>query len=389
MVPTGTVIVTSRAPVGNVAIAETELCTNQGCKALIPEKHIVEPEYALQLLKSASGEVQSLAVGTTFTEISTARLGAVPIPVPPLDEQAVIVRFLSHANRELRRYIRAKQTLIKLLEEQKRAIIHRVVTRGLNPAARLKSSGIEWLGQTPDHWAVVSFSRVAIERADYRGATPEKTDSGVFLVTAKNVRRGWIDYEVSQEYVAEREYETVMRRGLPRMDDLLLTMEAPLGNAALVDRERIALAQRVIRFRFDPRVLEPRFVLVSVLAPYFQNQLLCRGTGSTALGIKASKLPQLQLLMPPLDEQRLILRHIDAESIPLDSASARANSEIALLRELRTRLVADVVTGKLDVREAAARLPDSVKDREPLEDIDFEIDSDDEVDRVDAVAEEA
>src|SRR5439155_13809705 len=117
--------------------------------------------------------------------------------------------------------------------------------------------------------------------------------------------------------------------------DLLLTMEAPLGHAALVDREDIALAQRVVRFRFDLRVVLPQFVLFSVLSPYFQDQLLRRGTGSTALGIKASKLPQLQLLVPPLDEQQVLLEHIDNECQPTDSAASRARVEIALLREYR------------------------------------------------------
>jgi type I restriction enzyme S subunit len=250
--------------------------------------------------------------------------------------------------------------VIKLLEEQRQAIIHCAVTRSLDTQTRYKPSEIEWLSQAPESWDVRSFTRCAIERADYRGATPTKTETGVFLVTAKNIRRGLIDYEASKEYVAQAEYATIMRRGLPRNGDLLLTTEAPLGNAALVDREDIALAQRVIRFRLNPDLLIPEFTLYSVLAPYFQNQMLRRGTGSTALGIKASKLPQLQILCPPLAEQRRILELIKAECSPLDDMAERAEAEIDLLLEYRTRLTVDVVTGKLDVREAAANLPDEL-----------------------------
>lgn len=306
--------------------------------------------------------------GFTVVHIYASQLKRLMISLPPLPEQSAIVRYLDYMDRRIRRYIHAKQKLIKLLEEQKQAIIHRAVTRGLDPNVKLKPSGVEWLGDVPEHWEIRAFTRCAIEQADYRGATPSKTENGVFLVTAKNIRKGWIDYEVSKEFVSEAEYPTIMRRGLPRRGDLLFTTEAPLGNAALVDREDVALAQRVIRFRVNPNLLDSNFTLYSVLSPYFQNQILLRGTGSTALGIKASKLSQLQILCPPLSEQKQILNHIEGECIPLEKIHESAISEIALLREYRTRLIADVVTGKLDVREAAASLPDGVEEPEVLED---------------------
>jgi type I restriction enzyme S subunit len=330
----------------------------------------------------------SMGRGFTVVHIYGSQLKRLQLPLPPLPEQSAIVRFLDHADRRIRRYVRAKQKLVKLLEEQKQAIIHRAVARGLDPDVRLKPSGVEWLGDVPEHWEVLSFTRIAVERADYRGATPTKTESGIFLVTAKNVRKGWIDYEASKEFVAEKDYATIMRRGLPKRDDLLLTMEAPLGHAALVDREDIALAQRIVRFRFDPNRLEATFVLRSVLSPYFQNQLLRRGTGSTALGIKASKLPQLQLLVPPLPEQRALLKWIDRECRPIDVAAGQAESEIALLREYRTRLIADVVTGKLDVREAAERLPQETEDLEPPDEAEVEGEAE-ENEASDGVPEEA
>jgi len=277
---------------------------------------------------------------------------------PPLAEQVAIMRFLDWANGRLERTVRAKRRVIALLTEQKQAVIHRAVTRGLDPAAALKPCSIPWIGGIPEHWEVWPFVRCTIERADYRGATPEKVDSGIFLVTAKNVRKGWIDYGASKEYVRASEYSKIMRRGLPRKGDVLLTMEAPLGHVALIDREDIALAQRVIRFRLHPGRLLPQFALLCLNATYFQNQLQMRATGSTAQGIKASKLPQLFVACPAIQEQEQIVDQIDLECAPLNRFISRLEREIELLREYRTRLVADVVTGKLDVREAAARLPE-------------------------------
>jgi type I restriction enzyme S subunit len=330
----------------------------------------LDPRFVHELVRSSPFHwelrVRSKGVWTSRLQLTDDSFLSAPFPIPPLTEQAAIVRFLDHADRRIRRYIRAKQKLIKLLEEQKQAIIHRAVTRGLDPNVRLKPSGVEWLGEVPEHWEVRCFPRCAIERADYRGATPTKTESGVFLVTAKNIRKGWIDYETSREFVSEHDYAKIMQRGLPRAGDLLLTTEAPLGHAARVDREDIALAQRVIRFRMRPDTLDSEFALHAVLSPYFQHQLLQRGTGSTAIGIKASKLPQLQVLCPPLLEQKAITRYVEVECASPSRAIDRARAEVELLREYRTRLIADVVTGKLDVREAAANLPDE-PDRSELE----------------------
>ena len=228
-----------------------------------------------------------------------------------------------------------------------------------SPTPTTRTPVWEWLGRVPRHWDVRSFSRTAVEKADYRGATPNKRKSGVFLITAKNIRDGWIDYDSSREFVAENDYAEVMRRGIPQIGDLLLTTEAPLGNAALVDRELVALAQRVIRFRFSPHEWQAEFVLLSVLDQYFQNQLHRRGTGSTAIGIKASKLPQLSILCPPIEEQKAILAQVREACDPIGRRRELVSEEIRLLREFRTHLIADVVTGKLDVRAAALTLPDA------------------------------
>ena len=305
----------------------------------------------------------SRGVRERSTDFRFAAFGNELVPLPPSREQLAIVRFVEHADRRIQRYIFAKERLIQLLEEQKQATVHRAVTGQIDvrtgqPYPAYKDAGVEWLAEVPEHWEVRTFTRNCVEISDYRGATPRKTDSGVFLVTAKNIRRGWIDYNASREFVAEREYKSIMRRGLPGVGDLLITTEAPLGFAALVDREDIALAQRVIRFRLNENVLMPGFGLHSILDRYFQNQLQCRGTGSTALGIKASKLPQLKIVCPPINEQRAISGHLQTTLHETEKKSGAAARLIGLLEEYRARLSADVVTGKLDVREAAASLPE-------------------------------
>lgn len=146
---------------------------------------------------------------------------------------------------------------------------------------------------------------------DYRGKTPQKVDSGIFLITAKNIRKGYIDYEKSQEFIAVEDYDNVMRRGLPQIGDVLITTEAPCGNVAQIDRENIALAQRVIKYRPKTSALNSTYLKHVLLGSEFQNKLLSASTGGTVKGIKGSKLHQLTIPVPSIQEQERIIAILD------------------------------------------------------------------------------
>ncbi|MBP3230744.1 MAG: restriction endonuclease subunit S [Anaerovibrio sp.] len=146
---------------------------------------------------------------------------------------------------------------------------------------------------------------------DYRGKTPVKTDDGVFLVTAKNVKAGYIDYQTSQEYIAEEDYDEVMHRGLPKMGDVLITTEAPCGNVAQVDREDIALAQRIIKYRGHKNVIDNTYLKHYLLTPFFQEILASKSSGGTVQGIKGSILHQQAVIHPKYDEQVKIGKCLD------------------------------------------------------------------------------
>ncbi|HBB96099.1 MAG TPA: hypothetical protein DC054_11980 [Blastocatellia bacterium] len=147
---------------------------------------------------------------------------------------------------------------------------------------------------------------------DYRGKTPPKSESGVFLVTAKNVKVGHIDYECSKEYIPKELYDEVMRRGRPRLGDVLITTEAPLGNVATIDRIDVALAQRIIKFRGKESVLSNDFLKHLLLSQSFQKLLNEKSTGSTAKGIKGSVLHKLPLVFPVMAEQQKIAAFLSA-----------------------------------------------------------------------------
>lgn len=275
-----------------------------------------------------------------------------PLLFPPLEEQRQIAAYLDRESGKIDELIAKQEQLIETLAERRHVLVNDLVTRGLDPHAPLTQSGALGTSRLPTHWNAISLVRAAPHRVDYRGATPNKTLSGVQLVTARNVKSGWIDYETSREFVAEDDYLEVMRRGLPEVGDVLLTMEAPLGNVALVDRVDVAFAQRVVKFRLNPDLALPEFILWAMNSSYFQQQLQSKATGSTAIGLKASKLVELVVALPPLVEQAQIAAHLETETRRLDRLMLRSRELAQALGERRAALIIAAVTGKIDVRSS-------------------------------------
>ena len=141
---------------------------------------------------------------------------------------------------------------------------------------------------------------------DYRGKTPKKTKTGIFLVTAKNVKDGYIDYEASKEYISYKDYDEVMKRGIPEIGDILFTTEAPCGNVAQVDKPNIALAQRIIKYRGKDNIINNNYLKCYLLAPTFQKNIDKKSSGGTVQGIKGSVLHQQTIQYPSYIEQQKV-----------------------------------------------------------------------------------
>jgi type I restriction enzyme S subunit len=291
-----------------------------------------------------------------------------PFPVPPPEEQDAIVRFLEWANGRLDLAIRAKRKVIALLNEQKQAIIHRAVTRGLDPSVPLKPSGVPWLGDIPQHWENKRAKQVCSRIIDCKNRTPDKIDGGEYtVVRTTNIRHG--KFSIAGSYPTDKiNFEIWTQRGAPEPGDVFFTREAPSGEACIVpDFENLCMGQRMMYFRPDPAVLDSEFLLYSIYGPIVRSYIEHSTNGSTVGHLRLGQVTALPILWCPLQEQKAIVCHIESESAPLSRTIDRLEREIDLLREYRTRLVADVVTGKLDVREAAAKLPVEEQAIEPEE----------------------
>ncbi|MEY3500006.1 MAG: hypothetical protein RL308_1675, partial [Bacteroidota bacterium] len=195
--------------------------------------------------------------------------------------------------------------------------------------------------ELPTGWEMKELIEIA-NYVDYRGKTPDKKNYGKFLVTAKNIRKGLIDYQISQEYISEDDYNTVMSRGLPIKGDILITTEAPLGSVAMIDREDIALAQRVIKYRTKQDISNNYYLFHYLQSDKFQQILDLKSTGSTAKGIKGSTLHKLPILLPPLPEQCAIANILST----WDTAIQTTHTLIYQKEQEKKWLMQNLLTGK-------------------------------------------
>jgi len=297
--------------------------------------------------------------------------------IPTCSEQSAIVRFIGHAERRIRRYIGAKKKLIALLNEQKQAIIHRAVTRGLDPNVRLKPSGVEWLGDVPEHWEVRP-AQCFYHEVDERSATGAEELLSVSHITGVTPR--------SQKSIAMFMASSYIGHKLCRPGDLVVnTMWAWMAALGVARQAGIVSpAYAVYRPLRTSGLLSEYADLLLRTRPYV-SEYVCRSTGiqSSRLRLYPEQFLRIKLVCPSQQEQWTILAQVTVETAASDRAIAGAQRAIDLLREYRTRLIADVVTGKLDVREAAARLPDETNEPELLDEAEALADDDDAADDAD------
>ena len=320
--------------------------------------------------------VSSSTFGAKMPRADWQFMGGMAIALPPLPEQAAIVSFIDHADRRIRRYIRAKQKLIALLKEQKQAIIHQAVTGQIDirtgkPYQAYKSSGVEWFPEVPDHWNVLPMRRVIYSAVDGPHFSPTYLDTGIPFLSARNVKSDAWSLE-DAKYISEEDYDEFNRRVKPVRGDVLYTKGGTTGVARVVDLTfPFQVWVHIAVLKVNKNAIDPGFLAAALNSTrcYEQSQLFTRGATNQDLGL--GRMKGIELPVPPaLAEQQTIVGYLRTGLGQVLEAISATHRDIGLLREYRTRLIADVVTGKLDVREAAARLPDEVEELEPLDEAD-------------------
>jgi len=303
--------------------------------------------------ENLADDVLKLSAKSTVDSLRLPMLQNFPVLIPSFSEQTAIVTFLDCETARIDALIEKKERLITLLEEKRAALISHAVTKGLDPDAKMKDSGVEWIGMVPDEWKILQLRRLIRKFVDYRGKTPEKVESGRLLITARNIKKGQIDFSLSEEFMKEEDYDAWMVRGFPEKGDVLITTEAPLGEIAQITDTEIALAQRIILLKADKTLIFNEFLKYLLIADSGKGELWSRATGSTAIGIKAEHLRSVLAIVPQINEQREIIQYIKTEVTKLENPVNKILNSITILQEYRSALISAAVTGKIDVRREA------------------------------------
>ncbi len=295
--------------------------------------------------------------------IPKGRFLGVKTPLPPLSEQAAIVRFMDWANGRLEQAIRAKRKIIALLAEQKQAIIHRAVTRGLDPTVRFKDSGIPWLGEIPEHWEVRRI-KYLLREVDQRSVTGKEP------LLSMRMHHGLVLF--SEHFTRPPQAATLVGFKIAHPGQFVVNrMQA--GNGLIFASTLTGLVSpdyAVFDVIGDANIefLGELFRSRNTRAK-FRAESKGLGTGTSGfLRLYNDRLGAIHVALPPPKEQGAIVQTLTHELLGLNDTISGLEREIELLREYRARLVSDVVTGKLDVREAAERLPGEVQPEEIAED---------------------
>lgn len=347
-----------------VTKALVPMAINQDLKAVRPTSEW-DIDYFAQVLRASAPEtfrrLDEAGHGTKALRMD-AWLG-VELPRPPVQEQIAIAGFLERETAKIDALVSEQARLIELLKEKRQAVISHAITKGLNPDAPMKDSGIEWLGQVPAHWAVTKMKHLA--SSIEQGWSPQcegfaaDPDSTWCVLKVGCVNGGVFNPDANKALPPDLEpvEELVMRA-----DDLLVSRANTrdlVGSAAVVERDypRLILSDKLYRIRFaDDRTL-PRFVAGLLAMPVVRSRIELEATGasSSMLNITQRAILELAVSLPPGRERAQILVYLSDTVGRLDKLIAEAERAITLLQERRAALIAAAATGQIDVRSAAAR----------------------------------
>lgn len=312
----------------------------------------VRPEFLERLLRTAPfiHLVNSSTFGAKMPRADWNFVGNVEIAYPSREEQKHIVRLLDRVDMLVDRLIVTKQRLIEVLTEQKQAVIHRAVTRGLNPEAPMKPTSVDWIPEMPEHWEVMPIKRLFV-RMDYGTSENLGSEGSVRVLTMGHIQNGEV------ELPEHGSLNDVPPGLILETNDLLFNrMNSPelVGKVGIFrgsSRERVSFASYLVRLR---PTTESCSEYLNLLLNSHSFTKFARSQALVSLhqaNLNSSRYGQMRVIVPSPKEQKAIAAWIREEVSVIDAAIERARREIDLIREYRTRLISDVVTGKLDVRE--------------------------------------
>ncbi|MDK2800752.1 MAG: type restriction enzyme subunit [Clostridiales bacterium] len=348
IVPKGSIVISTRAPIGYVAIAEVPLCTNQGCKSLVPTK-VINNKYFYYWMHSISFYLNVLGQGTTFLELSNSSLSVVELLTPSINEQKAIANFLDLKTAGIDGLIADKEKLIELLQEKRQAIITEAVTKGLNQNVKMKDSGIEWIGEIPEHWRL---SKIKYESLINNKTLSESTDDDYeieYIDISSVTSIGGINDVQSLNF---KDAPSRARRILSKGDTIVSTVRTYLKAIAFIENTQSNLICSTGFAVLTPlSKVVPKYLFYLMRSEKYVNEIVRRSVGVSYPAVNASDIGDLECALPDRDEQMYIVEYLDNFTMQINQLVNDIQLQIQKLKEYRQSLISEAVTGKIDVRE--------------------------------------
>ena len=279
------------------------------------------------------------------------------VAIPSACEQTQIASFLDYETFRIDNLIAKQEKLIELLEEQRKSIISHAVTKGLNPNAPMKDSGVEWLGEVPEHWMTPSSKHLLeIPITDGPHETPNFVDDGVPFISAEAISKGKIDFDKKRGYITPELNAIYSKKYSPKIEDIYMVKSgATTGKVAMVGTtEEFNIWSPLAVFRCNKNKVLPKFLLAVFNSSHFYDALVLNWSYGTQQNIGMGVLSNIEIPCPPLKEQAEIIQHLDAQNTKFDKLISTQSQLIEKLKEYRASIISHAVTGKIDVMEFGA-----------------------------------
>ena len=345
--------------IARICDPESNLIASTGFAVIRPRNTLV-PHFLGHLISASFFIEQVIArsTGVSYPAINASELVAIPVLVPNKDEQTAIAAFLDRETGKIDELVAEQRLLIELLKEKRQAVISHAVTKGLNPHAPTKPSGIEWLGDVPEHWEVNRLDWICTDINDINHEMPNAVDDGVLFLSAKDLLDdGTLNFETDVKMISEEDFERLSKKIRPRRGDIIYSrIGAALGKARLVETDIrfnisysccvVRVIEKIACVRFIRFLLDGEMILT-------EARMRTKGIGVPDLGL--GEIGRFPIPLPPLAEQKSIVSFLQHETGLLTTLLVEAQRGIELLQERRTALISAAVTGKIDVRSFGSK----------------------------------
>ena len=351
----GQLLFSVRAPVGALNVADQIYGIGRGLCAIEGGGDIFDG-FLWWLIPVVRSELDAVSTGSTFEAVSAEQVENVSFYNPPLSEQIKISKFLDHEIAKIDILIEKQQQLIDLLKEKRQAVISHAVTKGSNPNIKMYDSGVEWLGEVPEGWDVVSLKHlVSAPIIDGPHISPTRQEDGVPFISAEAISGGFINFEKKWGYISKEDHQLYSKRYTPKRGDILMIkLGATTGTVAMVETDEafnVWVPLATIRIRAE---IPSKFIFYLLQSSSVRDAIKLSWTFGTQQTLGLGTIANLRIPLPPREECEKIINLIERKNPIFDQLINKSEQSLLLLTERRAALISAAVTGKIDVRNWGA-----------------------------------